>query len=113
MNPGADKEAPSALTETNEKGEGTSADLQLPCGHLQLENRAYNACVESGLKSIKQAIDALGRGKLSAESVGYKTFQEIRSALDAINALVNQEGTIDWPAFWSSKGIAKSRIFLT
>jgi len=113
MNPSADKEAPTALTEADETGEGMSADLRLPFGHLQLENRAHNACVEYGLKSIQQVIDAVRTGELSAESVGHKTFQEIQNALYTISALCNQHEGIDWPAFWSSRGIAKSRIFLT
>jgi len=90
-----------------------SADLRLPFGHLQLEKRAHSACIESGLKSIQKVVDAVRTGELSPESVGHKTFQEIQNALYTISAVRNQHGGIDWPAFWSSRGIAESRIFLT
>jgi hypothetical protein len=89
------------------------SDLLLPFGHLQLGNRAHKACSDLTLDTIQDVGEAILTGKLSAESVGLKTYEEIQSAVLTLNGTLDDCGRVDWPAFLQSTEVSKSRVFLT
>jgi len=84
----------------------------LPLDHLQLDQRAFNAALNAGCKSVADVIETAKSGALSEAAVGKKTVAEIQRALSTLKAVSGDNQQVDWQEFWSRRGIALHRIAL-
>jgi hypothetical protein len=78
----------------------------LPLEHLQLSVRAQNACRSKGCRSIFDVIARLNSEKLTEAALDKKTFEELRSAVLEVGALVESGGRVNWDKVWAQRGVA-------
>ena len=89
------------------------ASALLPFGHLQLSARAFHSCSDVGAITIEDVIRCIATAAISAESVGNKTDQEIRSAVRTYEQWTDSSGKTDWRNFWRERPISKPGVFIT
>jgi len=85
----------------------------LPLDHLQLDQRAFNAAVGAGCKSIADVVEAVNSGTLAEPAVGCKTVEEINRAIDSLRSASGGDGRVDWQEFWKVRPVAQHRLALT
>lgn len=84
----------------------------LPMAHLQLGNRAYKGCYDTGCRTIADVIAGLESGRLSTASLGKKTAEEVAAALRTLQEVTDGD-VVDGERFWIARGISEDRIALT
>ena len=91
----------------------STEDGILPLEHLQLSVRAQNACRSKGCHSIFDVVAGLNSDTLSIASLGNKTFEELRSAVLEVGALVESGGRVNWDKVWAQRGVATPSLAMT